>query len=405
MLRSLVGSEMCIRDRYQRRVRGQERGMAWVHSSSAGTISKWLRDTDLRTRHPPASIPGRRHRIRVSSLPALDTGLYRGSPKPERSHRPVLTRVQTKEPTTKMVPTERPEHRLSPWEQIEQYQVEERPTESRGSERSNAENNRYPDGLAAVIVGALMEGDESVHSETPISLPGAPELSEVVGITSDDFRVFMTTTSGTLHQWVLMRRELQHVHHAEFTRNSTPVLEASEHIQDIQVGKAELQMLTTKGRVLQAQAEEYDSNDGGVFVWRVKARDVTPFHVASKGRRIGSMAVSPYCSAGWVIIEQGSKVLPLYPCQVPEIVSDVKIESVHLTADSLLMLSTKGKVYEQDTGQAGRRIPRQIQMGPLVVLQVACGVANLSLIHISEPTRLLSISYAVFCLKKKKKNR
>eukprot|EP00658_Telonema_sp_P-2_P008856 TRINITY_DN13357_c0_g1_i3.p1 TRINITY_DN13357_c0_g1~~TRINITY_DN13357_c0_g1_i3.p1 ORF type:complete len:276 (+),score=76.80 TRINITY_DN13357_c0_g1_i3:130-957(+) len=30
-------------------------------------------------------------------------------------------------------------------------------------------------------------------------------------------------------------------------------------------------------------------------------------------------------------------------------------------------------------------------------------IYNLSLIHISEPTRLLSISYAVFCLKKKKK--
>src|SRR5678815_5338369 len=29
-------------------------------------------------------------------------------------------------------------------------------------------------------------------------------------------------------------------------------------------------------------------------------------------------------------------------------------------------------------------------------------VEDLSLIHISEPTRLLSISYAVFCLKKKK---
>ena len=28
-------------------------------------------------------------------------------------------------------------------------------------------------------------------------------------------------------------------------------------------------------------------------------------------------------------------------------------------------------------------------------------VNDLSLIHISEPTRLLSISYAVFCLKKK----
>src|SRR5678815_5794996 len=30
------------------------------------------------------------------------------------------------------------------------------------------------------------------------------------------------------------------------------------------------------------------------------------------------------------------------------------------------------------------------------------GEIDLSLIHISEPTRLLSISYAVFCLKKKK---
>ena len=32
------------------------------------------------------------------------------------------------------------------------------------------------------------------------------------------------------------------------------------------------------------------------------------------------------------------------------------------------------------------------------------GPSNLSLIHISEPTRLGMISYAVFCLKKKKKN-
>ena len=33
------------------------------------------------------------------------------------------------------------------------------------------------------------------------------------------------------------------------------------------------------------------------------------------------------------------------------------------------------------------------------------GEPTLSLIHISEPTRLLSISYAVFCLKKKKYNK
>eukprot|EP00658_Telonema_sp_P-2_P076721 TRINITY_DN6775_c0_g1_i1.p2 TRINITY_DN6775_c0_g1~~TRINITY_DN6775_c0_g1_i1.p2 ORF type:complete len:105 (+),score=34.15 TRINITY_DN6775_c0_g1_i1:197-511(+) len=36
------------------------------------------------------------------------------------------------------------------------------------------------------------------------------------------------------------------------------------------------------------------------------------------------------------------------------------------------------------------------------LLGAGAEVDNLSLIHISEPTRLLSISYAVFCLKKKK---
>src|SRR5678816_3468064 len=40
------------------------------------------------------------------------------------------------------------------------------------------------------------------------------------------------------------------------------------------------------------------------------------------------------------------------------------------------------------------------------ILEVKEGAElKLSLIHISEPTRLLSISYAVFCLKKKKKNK
>eukprot|EP00658_Telonema_sp_P-2_P064318 TRINITY_DN5325_c0_g1_i1.p1 TRINITY_DN5325_c0_g1~~TRINITY_DN5325_c0_g1_i1.p1 ORF type:complete len:113 (-),score=31.46 TRINITY_DN5325_c0_g1_i1:70-408(-) len=37
--------------------------------------------------------------------------------------------------------------------------------------------------------------------------------------------------------------------------------------------------------------------------------------------------------------------------------------------------------------------------------ELALAVFSLSLIHISEPTRLLSISYAVFCLKKKKKKK
>eukprot|EP00658_Telonema_sp_P-2_P048749 TRINITY_DN37074_c0_g2_i1.p1 TRINITY_DN37074_c0_g2~~TRINITY_DN37074_c0_g2_i1.p1 ORF type:complete len:130 (+),score=5.67 TRINITY_DN37074_c0_g2_i1:307-696(+) len=45
--------------------------------------------------------------------------------------------------------------------------------------------------------------------------------------------------------------------------------------------------------------------------------------------------------------------------------------------------------------------PREVCV-VLFVVPTGRVVDSLSLIHISEPTRLLSISYAVFCLKKKK---
>eukprot|EP00658_Telonema_sp_P-2_P027697 TRINITY_DN21347_c0_g1_i1.p1 TRINITY_DN21347_c0_g1~~TRINITY_DN21347_c0_g1_i1.p1 ORF type:complete len:208 (+),score=56.64 TRINITY_DN21347_c0_g1_i1:218-841(+) len=44
----------------------------------------------------------------------------------------------------------------------------------------------------------------------------------------------------------------------------------------------------------------------------------------------------------------------------------------------------------------------EVELSPTGARRVARAKQLLSLIHISEPTRLLSISYAVFCLKKKK---
>src|SRR5678816_2866206 len=52
-----------------------------------------------------------------------------------------------------------------------------------------------------------------------------------------------------------------------------------------------------------------------------------------------------------------------------------------------------GAIIMQSSGRNGRKSPES----PHVQFH-----RHLSLIHISEPTRLLSISYAVFCLKKKK---
>src|SRR5450756_2712038 len=59
-----------------------------------------------------------------------------------------------------------------------------------------------------------------------------------------------------------------------------------------------------------------------------------------------------------------------------------------------------------------RKLPRSkfleffADVAPCLIGMEACGSAHyLSLIHISEPTRLGMISYAVFCLKKKKKKK
>src|SRR5450756_3045099 len=54
----------------------------------------------------------------------------------------------------------------------------------------------------------------------------------------------------------------------------------------------------------------------------------------------------------------------------------------------------------RDTGPAERDKPRAETAGG-----ARAGGLELSLIHISEPTRLGMISYAVFCLKKKKKKK
>eukprot|EP00658_Telonema_sp_P-2_P020461 TRINITY_DN1808_c0_g1_i6.p1 TRINITY_DN1808_c0_g1~~TRINITY_DN1808_c0_g1_i6.p1 ORF type:complete len:2421 (-),score=317.13 TRINITY_DN1808_c0_g1_i6:75-7337(-) len=60
-----------------------------------------------------------------------------------------------------------------------------------------------------------------------------------------------------------------------------------------------------------------------------------------------------------------------------------------------LTLTFNEKQFAQDGGTEGVARVRLSRIG--------CRGQELSLIHISEPTRLLSISYAVFCLKKKKK--
>eukprot|EP00658_Telonema_sp_P-2_P082612 TRINITY_DN8765_c0_g1_i12.p1 TRINITY_DN8765_c0_g1~~TRINITY_DN8765_c0_g1_i12.p1 ORF type:complete len:138 (+),score=36.32 TRINITY_DN8765_c0_g1_i12:105-518(+) len=59
--------------------------------------------------------------------------------------------------------------------------------------------------------------------------------------------------------------------------------------------------------------------------------------------------------------------------------------------------------FNKTSGLLMQRRLRAVLVGGILWACAFVYVFSLSLIHISEPTRLLSISYAVFCLKKKKK--
>src|SRR5678816_1138987 len=78
-------------------------------------------------------------------------------------------------------------------------------------------------------------------------------------------------------------------------------------------------------------------------------------------------------------------------------------ERVGIMRDRKLLAMDTKKKKKKDIiqGDVWEVYAEPLQDG-LAILPEMKGVLRLSLIHISEPTRLLSISYAVFCLKKKK---
>src|SRR5450756_3095283 len=87
-------------------------------------------------------------------------------------------------------------------------------------------------------------------------------------------------------------------------------------------------------------------------------------------------------------------------CEVTSMPSSRSFTDVTSMADPVSPYSALmcGRTLAMDAWSAGTR---WVMIGAVMM---TCGVAWLSLIHISEPTRLGMISYAVFCLKKKKDN-
>src|SRR5674536_85155 len=89
----------------------------------------------------------------------------------------------------------------------------------------------------------------------------------------------------------------------------------------------------------------------------------------------------------------------------PGVLADLGQRRLHAQGDAIRPVRGHGfhDVGHGEDPRLGQDIGSRQRPGVARAVE-ALVVLQLSLIHISEPTRLLSISYAVFCLKKKKTN-
>eukprot|EP00658_Telonema_sp_P-2_P032288 TRINITY_DN23948_c0_g1_i3.p1 TRINITY_DN23948_c0_g1~~TRINITY_DN23948_c0_g1_i3.p1 ORF type:complete len:476 (+),score=103.86 TRINITY_DN23948_c0_g1_i3:71-1498(+) len=102
----------------------------------------------------------------------------------------------------------------------------------------------------------------------------------------------------------------------------------------------------------------------------------------------------------------GDKLNRRSPCRVVHLSNKMVLQASAGNISTACMCDNS-KLYLWGCVSRGKRVSVPQIIKSLMMSaghSVYCGY-HLSLIHISEPTRLLSISYAVFCLKKKKKKR
>src|SRR5674536_398734 len=113
-----------------------------------------------------------------------------------------------------------------------------------------------------------------------------------------------------------------------------------------------------------------------------------------------------------VLITSGATIEALDPIRILTTRSsgrtgrEIAYEAFRRGADVTIVHNSNAQLVNQihveSAAEMSNAVLTELDKGYDIFINTAA-ISDLSLIHISEPTRLLSISYAVFCLKKKKK--
>ena len=112
----------------------------------------------------------------------------------------------------------------------------------------------------------------------------------------------------------------------------------------------------------------------------------------------------PY--AGLRLADLGARVIKIERPEVGDLCRNLYISDTDLEGDSTLFhaINRNKESFAANLKDAKdiELVKKLIEKADIITQNFRPGVIELSLIHISEPTRRTPISYAVFCLKKKK---
>lgn len=247
-----------------------------------------------------------------------------------------------------------------------------------------------PERHAALMIHGGLSESEKLVSGFSQRLPGDPCLSNIQSISCDDCRVFVTSSTGRIDQWLLHHGQLIHcpqyqLHASQLS--SHKVLAEGESIQSVHPCGSRLYLQTDEGRLLKVGTASYESSEEAGCVWQAVVSDATPLDKAQQPMAVALVGSTPLARHGWVVFKGDSSVAVLDDNDSKQTVPQSKASLITVGPKGTMLVSRRGEVYSisNSTGRmpinhTHHSAPKLVKMGDLKVTQVACGLKSTTLL-------------------------